>query len=145
MKTIFIITLLLYLTKYMFSSWGPFQTCGNEDPKTLKDCDKYTIKMGIGCCLLTEVSNNNKTSCLLIGGKAQGFFNNQTNPVNLSNLSFPFDVYNKTDEERIKYTKEIAEKYGNSSLGVIRCKDNKSYILNMLLILMTIIGIIFIF
>jgi len=77
MKTTFILIIFVYSLSYMFS-WGPFESCGVGDPENLNDCDKFSIKTGIGCCLLTEVSNNNKKSCLLIGGRAQGFFNTQS-------------------------------------------------------------------
>ena len=123
-----IITFIYLQISYISSNWGPFRSCGpmENEVKDLADCDSYSLSSGLGCCLVTHETTNIK-ECVLIGGKAQGFFNNRTSTEynDLNNLVFPQLVANRTEEASANYTKYIKETYGsNSPKAIIRCANN---------------------
>ena len=142
MKKIFSILLLFCLIN-SFISWGPFPRCGGENDKTLDECDSSSLKTGLGCCSV-ELQDEAKTQyCILIGGYAQGWFTNQTEPVFLSNISFPHEAFNRTQEQAIQYAKELNETYYSSPAAVVKCVKNNLLSLKLATFLLIALFIIF--
>ena len=114
------------------ASWGPFRDCGTNNPSGMEDCDKYSTKTGIGCCFLELQDAKKSKSCILVGGRAQGYLNNSTKikPMNFSEFNITPDVFNKTLNETIAFNKYVAETYLNEATGIVKCKstDSSSYI-----------------
>ena len=132
MKT-FILTLITAFG-LIIAAWGPFNDCGITNPSGLNDCDKYSTKTGLGCCFL-ELQDSSKTkSCILVGGRAQGYLNNATRiaPISFSNFNITPEVYNKTLNETIKFNKELAQNYTEVPSGIVKCmKTDSSSFLNL--------------
>mmetsp|Transcript_1768 Transcript_1768/g.1781 ORF Transcript_1768/g.1781 Transcript_1768/m.1781 type:complete len:148 (-) Transcript_1768:1401-1844(-) len=126
MKLFMLINIFLICINYCFC-WGPFPSCGEIQnvPENLDDCDNYSLDTGVGCCLATLQNESKNKECILIGGRAQGWFNNQTEPVSLSNLDFPQDVANRTDAAAQEYMSSINKTYWGQPSAVVKCVDNK--------------------
>lgn len=130
LKLLWNITLIylvhISITGTVIANWGPFRSCGLNNPKNLDDCDKYSLTTGLGCCFITYF-NQSENGCIFVGGKAQGFFNNKTSDEynDLNNLDFPIMVANRTEEANNAYIQDIKQIYGSKSpKSIIRCKSN---------------------
>ena len=129
MKVLSVITCLVAISSVL--SWGPFPSCGQTDPKDLNDCDAYSLRTGLGCCLAELQGTPKMNKCILVGGKAQGFFNNATLPISLSNLTFPQSVANRTLESSRNYTEMINKTYGSQPNAIIKCAKNNALALKL--------------
>lgn len=130
-----LICLIIIMTASIINCWGPFPNCGKANPQNLEDCDKYSLKSELGCCYASLYKEDNttvsSTECILVGGRAQGWFNNRTELVSLSNLDFPQSVANRTEEAAAKYMAEIKAAYSGSPLAKVECVDNHVFTLKL--------------
>ena len=141
MKGFIILTALSIIIT--ITCWGPFPKCGEEGSTTVEECHKHSLKTNIGCCL-AELQDSQKTKeCILIGGRGQGWFNNQTNAVNLSNLLFPKDVANRTEEKTFEYALNNSKMYKDEPLARVTCMNNNVFSLKLTLFLVLAVLMIF--
>ncbi len=130
------ITFAISLIGYSVSSFGPFMSC-SDTADNLEDCDKYSPKSNVGCCYL-ETSNSQK-HCVLIGGRLQGYLNNNTSPsnmINFTNFTIPLQVVNRTNNE--EYIRNLNNSYGLNATEsnrlpnfYVRCQSNNTTILKI--------------
>ncbi len=138
-----IVTLTVLTIIIAITCWGPFPKCGEEGSTTVEECHKHSLKTNIGCCLAELQDGKNTKECILVGGRGQGWFNNQTEPVSLSNLLFPKDVANRTEHNAVEYARNNSNLYKNEPLAKVTCVNNHVFSLKLTLFLVLAVLMIF--
>lgn len=114
---IFIIT--TYLISNVLLSWGPFSSCGVNNPNSIEDCLYFNMKDFEFACCLVEYPNNKNKDCILIGGLLINEFKdtdvNKNKLYDIDNLELSTNILNSTVYDNFKI--DIRNKYSSTTLN----------------------------